>query len=272
MKTTIQLNSAAAIPTLGFGTWQLTGDACVAGVAHALSTGYTHIDTADGYGNHIQVREGITHAGVKREDFFLTTKLRYQDGYTKEVVAPSIDRFLVELGVPYIDLLLIHWPDRKTPFAETLRAMDEARQAGKVRAVGVSNFTAHHLEDALQAGVEIVNNQVEVRPRFNQQALRDFCTSKNIAITAYSSLKGGETELPLIVELAGKYGKTPAQIVLNWVMGRGMVAIPKSAHLERITENFGAAQFEMEEADYARIDALPQTDRINVPAHNDFNY
>jgi 2,5-diketo-D-gluconate reductase B len=268
---TIQLNSSAAIPVIGFGTWQLAGQQCVDAVAYALASGYTHIDTADAYENHSEVAEGIRKSGVAREKFFLTTKVWNPDHRRNDVIA-SGNRFLQELGIEYIDLLLIHWPMRDVPVEETLQAMNELKKEGKVKAIGVSNFTPHHLGDALKAGVEVTNNQVEVRPRFNQKALRDYCASKNISITAYSSLKGGETEVPLIVELAGKYGKTPAQIVLNWVVARGMVAIPKSSHPERIKENLGAAEFEMEEADLARIDSLPQTGRVNDPSFSDFDY
>ncbi len=260
------------MPALGFGTWQLTGDACTAGVRYALELGYTHIDTADGYGNHVQVAEGIRQSGVARSSFFLTTKLRYPSSYTTDAVHECAARFLQELGTDYIDLLLIHWPNREVPFAETLRAMNELKQKGVIRAIGVSNFTKHHLDDALQAGVEIVDNQVEVRPTFNQQALREYCAAHNIAITAYSSLRGGDCDLPLVRELAEQYGKTPAQIVLNWVMSRGMAAIPKSAHPERIKENFESASFAIKESDLARIDALPQGERVNNPSFSDFEY
>lgn len=268
----IMLNSGASIPALGLGTWQLTGSSCVEAVAYALQNGYTHIDTADGYGNHKEVRAGIEKSGVARGAFFLTTKLAYPSGYTKAAVRADGERFLQELGTDYIDLLLIHWPNREVPFAETLAEMNELKKEGKIKAIGVSNFMPHHLDDALKAGVEITNNQIEVRPQFNQKVLRDYCASKNISITAYSSLKGGETELPLVVELAQKYGKTPAQIVLNWVVSRDMVTIPKSAHPERIKENLEVANFEMEEADLAQIDALPQTGRINNPSFGDFDY
>lgn len=269
---TIKLNEGTSIPVIGLGTWQLTGAACVEAIAYALQNGYTHIDTADGYGNHVEVRKGIEKSGVARAKFFITTKLIYPTGYTRSAVRADSERFLQELGTDYIDLLLIHWPNRKVPFAETLSEMNELKKEGKIHAIGVSNFTPHHLDDALKAGVEITNNQIEVRPRFNQQALREYCASKNISITAYSSLKGGETELPLIVELAQKYGKTPAQIILNWVVARGMVAIPKSSHPERIKENLEATNFAIEEADLAQIDALPQTGRINDPSFSDFDY
>lgn len=266
------LTADASIPVLGFGTWQLTGQECIDGVCAALETGYRHIDTADAYGNHAQVAEGIKNSGVARKDFFLTTKLKFPNAYTKEAVAADAQRFLEELQIDWIDLLLIHWPNREVPFAETLRAMDELKKKGIIKAIGVSNFTPHHLDDALKAGVEITNNQVEVRPTFNQKTLRDYCASKNISITAYSSLRGGDPELPLITELASKYSKTPQQIILNWITNRGMITIPKSSHPERIKENFESASFEMEEADLEKIDNLPQSDRGNDPSFGDFEY
>jgi len=272
MINTIRLNQEAAIPVVGLGTWQLTGQDCIVAVAEALKAGYTHIDTADGYGNHARVAQGIKNSGVARDKFFITTKLAYPGGYTASAVRADGERFLQELETSYIDLLLIHWPNREVPFAETLKAMDELKKEGKVKAIGVSNFTPHHLDDALKAGVEITNNQVEVRPRFNQKTLRDYCAGKNISITAYSSLRGGETELPLVVELAQKYGKTPAQIILNWVVARGMVAIPKSSHPERIKENLASLDFAIEEADLAQIDNLPQGERVNSPSFGDFDY
>lgn len=272
MVKTIKLNNDASIPVLGLGTWQLTGQACTDAVAEALRTGYTHLDTADGYGNHREVAAGVKKSGVAREKFFITTKLVYPSGYTAAAVRADGERFLQELETPYIDLLLIHWPNREVPFEETLKVMNELKQEGKVKAIGVSNFTPHHLDDALKAGVEITNNQVEVRPRFNQKALRDYCASRNISITAYSSLKGGETDLPLIVELVAKYGKTPAQIILNWVVARGMVTIPKSSHPERIKENLASLDFVIEENDLAQIDALPQGERVNNPSFGDFDY
>jgi 2,5-diketo-D-gluconate reductase B len=272
MNTHIALTKDVSIPTLGYGTWQLTGQECVEGVAYALGLGYKLIDTADGYGNHLQVAEGIKNSGVKREDIFITTKLRYPDGYTKDAVRSNGERFLKELNTEYIDLLLIHWPNREVPFVETLLEMNELKKEGKIRTIGVSNFTEHHLDDALKAGVEIVNNQVEIRPQWAQKALRDYCASKNISITAYSSLRGGDPDLPLIVGLAEAYGKTPSQIILNWVIARGMLAIPKSAHTTRIKENFESVSFEMSEEDLAKIDGLPQTSRANLPSFADFEY
>lgn len=250
------------MPQLGLGTWQLTGEDCQRGVAYALKIGYTHIDTADIYGNHLEVAQGIKNSGVKREDFFLTTKV-WNDKHSHDDVIKSGERFLKELGVEYIDLLLIHFPSKGAPVAETLQAMNELKQKGIARSIGVSNFSIRHIDEALKSGVEVVNNQIEVRPQFNQQELRDYCASKNISVTAYSSLRGGDLEVPLIVELATKYGKTPSQIILNWVVARGMVAIPKSSKLERIKENLESVDFEMSAEDLAMIDSLPQTERTN---------
>jgi diketogulonate reductase-like aldo/keto reductase len=268
---TIRLNEAASIPVLGLGTWQLVGDACTDAVAGALQMGYTHIDTADIYGNHAEVAGGIKASGVARDKFFLTTKI-WHTNLAHDPLIESADRLLEELNTEYIDLLLIHWPNRNIPVEASLKAMEELRRAGKIRAIGVSNFTVHHLEDALGAGVEITNNQVEIRPAFAQKELREYCASKSISITAYSSLRGGDTELPLIVELAGKYGKTAPQIILNWVVSRGMIAIPKSSKLERLKENLESVDFEMEETDLARIDAIPQGVRTNTPSFGEFDY
>lgn len=247
---------------MGLGTWQLTGQECVEGVAYALDLGYKAIDTADAYGNHSRVAEGIKKSGKKREDFFLTTKV-WNDKHRASDVHSSVERFLKELDMDYIDLLLIHFPVRDVPVEETLKAMQELKERGLIRAIGVSNFSPRHIDEALATGVEIVNNQIEVRPQFNQEELRAHCAAKHISVTAYSSLRGGDTEVPLIVELAGKYAKTPAQIINNWVIARGMIAIPKSSHPERIKENFESKDFEMSAEDLAAIDSLPQTGRTN---------
>ena len=267
----IMLANNVEIPTIGLGTWQLTGNDCVEGVDYALTLGYTAIDTADAYGNHAQVAEGIKNSGVAREKFFLTTKV-WNNKHKRDDVLASGERFLTELGVEYIDLLLIHWPMREVAIEETLRAMEELKQKGIVRAIGVSNFNEHHIADALLSGVQIVNNQVEIRPQWSQQALRDYCASKNISVTAYSSLRGGDPDVELIRALGEKYGKTPSQIILNWVTARGMIAIPKSAHKERIKENFESQDFILEEADLSSIDSLPQTERTAMPPFQDFDY
>ena len=270
---TLRLNDAAHIPVIGLGTWNLNGESCVESVETALTLGYRHIDTADAYGNHHEVAEGLRRAGIPREELFITTKLNLADGYARDTVLKSGERFLEELEISYIDLLLIHWPDRSFPFPETLGAMNELKKRGLVCALGVSNFTPHHLEDAFATGIEITNNQVELHPSFNQKVLREFCASKGIAITAYSPLgRKRDLELPLLKELAKKYSVSPAQVALNWILSHDMIAIPKSSHPERIKENFEAGTFTMDETDLRRIDEMPQGERVVWPTFGDFKY
>lgn len=271
MKTSKHV-SGLEIPQLGYGTWQLLGEDCVNGVRSAIEIGYTHIDTADAYGNHTEVARGIRESGKAREELFITTKV-WNTKHTYDDVLASGERFLSELDIPYIDLLLIHWPVKDVPIEETLRAMQELKDKNIIRAIGVSNFTEHHLEDALKTGIEIVTNQVEVHPHFNQQKLREYHTEHSILTTAYSPLgRGKDLEDPVILELAEKYSASPAQIALAWVLARNMIAIPKSSKPERIKENFDAASLTLDESDLARIDVLPQGERMGNPPFNEFNY
>ena len=272
--TTITLKNDKTIPTLGFGTWQLTGDDCVEGVTTAVEVGYRHIDTADAYGNHTEVAAGIEKSGVAREDIFLTSKIFPRDNsFTAEGVKEHIDRFLEELNTDYLDLVLLHWPDREVPLEETLGAAHEAMAEGKVRSVGVSNFNEHHLEDAMETGYEIVMNQVELHPGFPQTDLRQFCEKHDIAVTAYSPIGRGESlEMPLIKELAEKYDKTPGQICINWLLSVDLIAIPKSTKPERIKENFEAQDFTMEQEDIDRISDNTDGHRIIDPDFADFDY
>ncbi|TSC55666.1 MAG: aldo/keto reductase [Parcubacteria group bacterium Greene0714_21] len=224
------LNSQASIPMLGFGTWQLVGDTGIKAVAKALGVGYRHIDTADRYGNHKEISQAIELSSLKREDLFITTKIP-NTLLSREDVFLSVDRYLQELNTNYIDLLLIHWPNKNIPIAETLGAMRTLKEQGKVKAIGVSNFTIHHLKDAKATGVEVTNNQIELHPTFNQKELREYCAANNIVVTAYSPLgRGQDIGLPLFQELVKKYNSSPAQVILNWILQLGCVAIPKSEY------------------------------------------
>lgn len=267
----IKFKNGIECPALGFGTWQLQGSEATRVVKDALAVGYRHIDTADRYGNHQEVGKAIAESGISRADIFLTTKL-WDNDLEADNVGPAVDRFLQELGTDYIDLLLIHWPNRTVPIEETLRAMKMCQESGKVRSIGVSNFTEHHLDDALATGIDFVTNQVEVRPRFNQAPLRAYCTSKNIVVTGYSSLRAGDMATPEIVALATKYGKTSAQIILNWVVGQGMIALPQSSKIERMQENFESLDFSLSEEDVEVIESISQEERFNNPDFADFDY
>lgn len=266
-----KLNDTLEIPSIGFGTWKLTGEEGRQAIQTALEIGYRHIDTADRYGNHKEVAEAIKNSGVGRDELFITSKI-WRDDLRQEDVSSNVDRFLNELETDYIDLLLIHWPNKDIPMTETLAALEECRQSGKIKAIGVSNFTKHHLEDALATGVQIVNNQVELHPSFNQKELREYCDSKGITVTAYSSLSSGNMELPVVKELAKKYNKSEAQIILNWVVSRGVVALAKSTKRERTIQNLQAVDFEMEPADLQKIDEVEQGERTLLPDFAEFDY
>ncbi len=269
---TFRLTDGVNIPALGFGTWELTGADCSIGVASALEIGYRHIDTADRYGNHHEVGQAIKNSGIAREELFITTKVWHSDLEHPKVLE-SVDRFLSELQIPYIDLLLVHWPNHLISIDETFSAMAELQAKGTIRAYGVSNFTIHHIEDVMAKGCQIVNNQVELHPSFNQMELKNYCDSKNILVTAYSPLgRGAELQNPTVVELSQKYGVSPAQVILNWIVSRGIVAIPKSKTPERIKDNFNSLNWQMEPQDIDKMNAIPQSDRLLVTDWQEFDY
>ena len=268
----LQLNNGMQMPSLGLGTSRLHGEVCTQAVVDALAIGYRHIDTAEMYSNHQAIAQALVRAGLAREEIFITTKVPPHSLAHKEVTVRT-ERYLTELGVAYIDLLLIHWPNRAIPIGETLGAMEKLRMAGKVRAIGVSNFTPHHIEDALATGISIVMNQVELHPTFNQYPLQKFCESKKIVLTAYAPLgRGADLQTPLLQELAKKYNVSVPQVILNWIIGRGIAAIPKSTGQEHLKDNFNALTWQMEVRDTARIDALPQGARLFAPSFSEFDY
>lgn len=248
MISTKKLNDKLSIPTIGFGTWQIDNHEDVAAIKASLELGYRHIDTADIYGNHKEVGQALKESGVAREDIFLTTKV-WTKRLHREDVLVDIDRFLDELDTSYLDLVLIHWPNREVPIVETLKALNECKEAGKIRAIGVSNFTKHHIQEALATGIEIVNNQVEMHPSLDQKELREYCAENNIVVTAYSPLRSGDMSLPLIQELADKYERTPAQIILSWLLSLDVVVLVQSSKPERIEQNLAASEFVMSPED-----------------------
>lgn len=269
---TIQLNEKASIPVLGFGTWQLAGEDCVKNVHLALQTGYRHIDTADRYGNHEEVGKAMLKSGIPRNEIFLTTKI-WRTDLAKDMVSAACERFLQELQTDYIDLLLIHWPNKDIALGETLEAMDKLKEEGKVRALGVSNFTKHHIEDALATGIEITNNQIEVHPSFKQENMKAFCEEKGISITAYSPLgRGQDIALPIIQDIAKKHTATPAQVILAWLLNRNIIAIPKSNKQEEIESNFKALELVLTQEDIELMNSVPQGLRMVNPDFAEWDY
>ena len=171
---TLKLKEGNDIPIIGFGTWLLKRDECRKSVETALDVGYRHIDTADVYGNHEEIAKAVQNSGLKREELFVTSKI-WRSELTKELAMYAGEKFLDELEVGYLDLLLIHWPNKNVPVSETLRALFELKEKGVAKSIGVSNFTINHLEEALNSNIDFSVNQVEFHPSLNQKELKDYC-------------------------------------------------------------------------------------------------
>jgi len=257
-----ELNNGVRMPWLGLGVWQVKdGEEAANTVRTAIEAGYRSIDTAQGYNNEEGVGEGIRRSGVPREQLFVTTKLANgSQGY--ESTLRAFEESRRKLGLDYVDLYLIHWPG-KDKFKETWRAFEKLYNDGYIRAIGVSNFKVHHLESlAESSGTVPAVNQVEFHPLLTQDELRGYCSRNRIQLEAWSPLMQGNLDQPLLGELAGKYGKTPAQVVLRWDLQHGVVTIPKSVHEERIRSNADIFDFELDEDDMKALDGLNRNHRF----------
>lgn len=243
------------VPALGFGTWQLKGDEAREGTRHALEIGYRQIDTAHAYENETEVGQGIAESGVAREDIFLTTKV-VRDTLAGDKVGPGVDDSLRRLDTDYIDLLLIHWPNEEIPLAETLEAMVAAKDAGKIRHIGVSNFRGSLLEEALSLA-PILADQVPYQPGRTQSTLLGMATERDVMITAYSPLRGDGIKDPVLAEIAEEHGKTPQQVSLRWLLQQPKVSpIPRSSNPDHRVANFDVFDFELSDDEMARISAV----------------
>ncbi|WP_461224857.1 aldo/keto reductase [Lacticaseibacillus suihuaensis] len=262
---TYTLNNGVEIPIVGFGTWQTPdGDVARDSVAAAIAAGYRHIDTAAAYGNEDSVGAGIRQSGVKRDELFVTTKLWNGDhGY--DATHKAIDASLTKLGLDYVDLYLIHWPNPvafldswEATNAETWRAMEEILKAGKARAIGVSNFRPKHLDAlAKTATVQPAVNQIFLNPSDLQPDVVAYNKAHNILSEAYSPLGTGKIfDVPALAKIAARYHKTVAQIVLRWSLQHDFLPLPKSVHAARIQENAQLFDFELSFHDMEQVDAL----------------
>ncbi|MDR0810677.1 MAG: aldo/keto reductase [Paludibacter sp.] len=286
-----------SIPALGLGTWLSKPKEVGEAVKTAIAAGYRHLDCAYVYGNEKEIGEALKDAlaenNLKREDVFITTKL-WNSFHASEDVEQNLRISLADLQTDYIDLYLMHWsiafrkghdqpdepnvilPPDKIPFSDTWRAMIALKDKGLVRNIGVSNFSATKLDRLIaDTGITPAMNQVEVHPYFKQNDLLAYCKAKNILVTAYSPL--GSSRLlkrgtplydePILVEIAEKHSATPSQVMLAWGIERGYAVIPKSTNRERIIENFGALNVELDADDMAKISAIAHDERLSTGAY-----
>ncbi|TDO92153.1 diketogulonate reductase-like aldo/keto reductase [Halanaerobium saccharolyticum] len=269
----VKLNSGDQMPLLGLGTWQLRGQKCVDSVKMAVEIGYDHIDTADGYDNHQAVGKGIKESGIDRDDLFITSKIKPENLHYDNIKADA-KRFLDELDIDYLNLLLIHWPNKDIPLEESLKALREVKEEGLAKNIGVSNFTINHLKDAIEIDPDLVAvNQVEFHPTLYQKDLLDFCQENGIVLTAYSPLARGEVfKNDVIKELADKYNKSASKLTLKWLIDKDIVAIPKASSREHLESNFDLFDWDLPAEVRKKMDQLNEDNRIIDPAWGEFNY
>ena len=258
----------ARVPALGLGTWELSGRACFEAVRHALDLGYRHIDTAQMYGNETEVGWAVRGSGFTCDQIFLTTKLA-PGNYAAAAVERSTEESLRRLATDHVDLLLIHWPTGEVPLGETLGALAALRQAGKARCIGVSNFNVALLREAVEThGAELLCNQVEYHPYLSQHAVLAAVRQHGLMLTAYSPLARGRVQRDAALTAIGrKYGKSPTQVALRWLLDQdGVAAIPKAASRAHLAANLAVFDFALGAADRAQIDALRAGYRVVDPA------
>ena len=264
----IKLNNGVEIPCVGYGTFRTDPAVTAQAVQDAIAAGYRHIDTAKVYENEVGVGQGIKAAGVPREELFVTSKLWNTDrGYeaTKAAFQASLDR----LGLDYLDLYLIHWPANEKQFgadaakinAETWRAMEELYEAGKIRAIGLSNFMPHHVAELLKtAKIKPMVDQIEVHPGWTHVEEIKKLQAMDIVVEAWGPLGGqGATVLvdPTMQKIAAAHGKSTAQVSLRWILQQGVVPLPKSVHADRIKQNMDLFDFELSNEEMQAISVLP---------------
>lgn len=272
LRDTTTLHNGVKMPWFGLGVFKVKeGEEVVSSVKAAIKNGYISIDTAAVYKNEEGVGQAIKESGVAREDLFITTKVWNADqGYDSTLQA--FETSLGKLGLDYIDLYLIHWPV-KGKYNDTWKALEKLYRDGRVRAIGVSNFHVHHLEDLLShAEIKPMVNQIEYHPHLTQKEVYDFCKKEGIQLEAWSPLKQGVLlKDPTINEIAEKHNKSAAQIILRWDLQNEVVTIPKSTNENRIIENADIFDFELTPEEMQRLNDLNKNDRIGSDPDN-FNF
>lgn len=262
LQDTITLNNGVNMPGFGLGVYKVEeGKTVVDAVSTALSVGYRLIDTAGFYDNERGVGQAVRESGIPREEIFVTSKV-WNDRQGYESTLEAFDESLEKLGFDHLDLYLIHWPV-SGKFKETWRAMEKLYKEGRVRAIGVSNFHVHHLEELLKdAEIKPVVNQIEFHPHLTQREVLAFCREHDIQMQAWSPLKKGRIfDEPLLVDIAEKYGKTVPQVILRWDIEQGVATIPKTVNKERMIENADIFDFTLTDDEVEQITDLNRNER-----------
>ena len=252
----VTLNTGVQIPNIGFGTWQVPARKAREAVLWALRAGYRLIDTSLDYGNEREVGQAVRDSGLDREEVFVTTKLEGED-YGPGGALRGFRHSIANLDIGYVDLYLVHWPDDRQR-TETWKAMEEVLEQGKCRAIGVSNYMIHHLEELLEHGrIVPAVNQVELHPFLHPRDLATFCKAHGIQIESYSPLtKSRHLSDPVIERVAQRHGRTPAQVVLRWHLQHDFIPIPRSVSPDHIEENFAVFDFSLTNEDMEELDSL----------------
>ncbi len=262
LKETVTLHNGVKMPRLGLGVFKVSeGEEVVESVKAAIRNGYISIDTAAIYKNEEGVGQAIKESGIAREELFVTSKVWNSDqGY--ETTLQAFEKSLNLLGLDYLDLYLIHWPG-VDKYKDTWKALEKLYKDGRVRAIGVSNFQIHHLQDLMSdCEIKPMVNQVEFHPHLTQKELLAFCKNEGIQMEAWSPLKQGQLlEEPVLSKIAQKYNKSVAQVILRWDLQHDVVTIPKSIKENRIIENANIFDFELTQEDMENIDSLNQDSR-----------
>jgi len=256
---TVQLNDGHTMPQIGLGTASLNDEKVAPVIVTAIAAGYRHIDTAFRYGNQRGVGKGIRDSGIAREELFVTTKLDGEFQGNERAIA-GLDECLSQLGLDYVDLLLIHWPlPQRDEYISTWKTFETLVAAGKVRSIGVSNFKPAHLDRLLaETTIRPVANQIQLNPRITRPEHVDYDRAHAIVTVAWSPLGQGQGLLdePILATIGAKYGKTPGQVVLRWDIELGIVAIPRSSNPARLAQNLDIFDFTLTAAEIAAISAL----------------
>lgn len=271
----IALNDGNTIPRLGLGVWRLAEEDAPKLISEAINAGYRHIDTAQAYQNESGVGQGLKQTDVRRRDVWVTSKLQTSlQGYDSTMRA--FDQTMAKLELDQLDLFLVHWPaPARDTYVQTWKAFIELQQQGRIRSIGVSNFLPEHLERLIgETGVVPAVNQIELHPRFQQGASRDWHRQHGIVTESYSPLGGKGTALledPVIAGIAKRLGRSPAQVIIRWHLQLDLVVLPKSSKLERAVENLDVWNFELAQEDMSAIANLDSPDGKTLPHPNELN-